>query len=66
MSRPATLTEAIDRIDRLELALNRIAAWPEGVVTGSFDEPNAARIAREALNLPTFGTVTHEPTGELL
>lgn len=31
-------------------ALNRIAAWKEGEnVTGSFDEPHAARIAREAL-----------------
>lgn len=37
-------------IERLRKALNRIASWEEGdTVRGNFDEPNAARIARAAL-----------------
>lgn len=40
-----------DENDRLRSALDKIAAWDEGEeVTGSFDEPNAARIARDALS----------------
>ena len=40
-------------MDQLEVAVNgldRIAAWGEGLeVTGKFDEPGSASIAREAL-----------------
>lgn len=36
--------------ERLREALNRIASWPEGeTVSGSFDEPGSAQIARDAL-----------------
>lgn len=39
-----------ERVARLEQALMRIASYDEGPdVTGSFDEPCAARIARDAL-----------------
>lgn len=42
--------EAADRIERLEAALREIAAYEEGpVVTGRFDEPWSASIARAAL-----------------
>ena len=38
------------KVKVLRLALNRIASWGEGPdVTLSFDDPNSARIAREAL-----------------
>jgi len=38
-------------LERAEKALNRIASWPEGEqVTPSFDEPNAANIARDYLS----------------
>jgi len=48
------------RIEELEEALNRIASWDEGaVVTGSFDEPVAARTARSAL-----ANVGRHPTSE--
>ena len=36
--------------DRYKAALNEIASWGEGPeVTGSFDSPDTAKIAREAL-----------------
>jgi hypothetical protein len=36
--------------DKFAAALNQIASWSEGAnVTGSFDEPHSARIARAAL-----------------
>ncbi len=55
------------RMKRLEAALERIAAFGEGpVVTSSFDEPVAAKIAREALRPETFHMETREVTGELL
>ncbi len=55
------------RMKRLEAALEKIAAFGEGaVVTSSFDEPHAARIARMALLPETLWTETREPTGELL
>jgi len=42
--------EACVEIARLRAALDRIASWGEGeVVTGKFDEPVAAAIARAAL-----------------
>jgi len=41
-----------ERVARLEQALVRIASYDDGPdVTGSFDEPCAARIARDALAL---------------
>jgi hypothetical protein len=44
------LEEAADEIERLRAALNQIASWEEGpVVSGRFDEPGAASIARAAL-----------------
>ena len=44
------LDDAADVIEKLHAALNRIASWDEGEkVDGTFDEPHAARIAREAL-----------------
>jgi hypothetical protein len=44
--------EACVEIARLRAALDRIASWGEGeVVTGKFDEPVAAAIARAALAL---------------
>lgn len=37
-------------LDRLRAALNEIASWNEGPeVSSSFDEPHAAKVAREAL-----------------
>jgi len=40
--------------ERLREALNRIASWPEGeTVSGSFDEPGSAQIARDALAATT-------------
>lgn len=40
-----------DRVKPLLDALNSLACWNEGpVVTGSFDEPDSARIARKALS----------------
>ena len=42
--------DAAIKIARYENALNEIASWREGPeVTGTFDEPNSARIARAAL-----------------
>jgi len=42
--------ELIADRERLREALNRIASWPEGeTVSGSFDEPGSAQIARDAL-----------------
>ena len=36
---------------RYKAALDKIASWGEGAeVTGSFDSPHTARIARQALN----------------
>ena len=49
---PGTLRAAVARSEweRLEAALTRIASWSEGpVVTGRFDEPGSAEIARAAL-----------------
>jgi hypothetical protein len=41
---------AAAEIERLRAALNQIASWEEGpVVSGRFDEPGAASIARAAL-----------------
>jgi hypothetical protein len=37
------------RVDRLTGALWKIACYPQGPVTGAFDEPVSAREAREAL-----------------
>jgi hypothetical protein len=38
-------------LEAAEVALNRIASWPEGEqVTQGFDEPNAASIARDCLS----------------
>lgn len=42
--------EAAARVERLEAALRKIAAYEEGpVVTGRFDEPWSASLARAAL-----------------
>lgn len=39
-----------EKYKKMEEALNKIASWEEGEeVTGSFDEPGSARIARESL-----------------
>jgi hypothetical protein len=38
------------RVERLERALNELACWRQGAeVTGDFDDPYSARLAREAL-----------------
>jgi hypothetical protein len=43
-----------EQLNRYKAALEKIASFGEGpVVTTSFDEPGAAKIAREALNPPT-------------
>lgn len=43
----------LERVRRYREALNEIASWGQGEqVTGSFDEPYAAQIAREALKEP--------------
>lgn len=48
---PATIRALLADLERAEKALNRIASWPEGEqVTPSFDEPNAANIARDYLS----------------
>lgn len=42
-------------IEQYREALNRIASWSDGnKVTGSFDEPGSAQIARDALNKMGF------------
>jgi len=47
----AALLAAEQRSELYKMSLNIIASWDEGsVVTGSFDEPNAANIARNALS----------------
>ena len=44
------LEQALVRIEYYETVLNTIASWDEGAtVSGSFDEPYAAEIARGAL-----------------
>lgn len=46
----AKVTALAQQVERLEAALNDIAAWHDGPeVTGRFDEPGAARVARAAL-----------------
>lgn len=47
----ANALEAVEaNLAKAREALNEIASWPEGAtVTGSFDEPGAARTARDAL-----------------
>lgn len=40
-----------EELERYRAALNNIASWKEGSkVTGTFDEPESARIARKALS----------------
>ena len=47
---PSTIRALLADLERAERALNRIASWSEGEqVTPSFDEPNAASIARDYL-----------------
>lgn len=50
------LGSASAEVADLRAALNKIAAWEDGpVVTGKFDAPWAAKIAREALgSAPAF------------
>ena len=44
------LAKAIAERDALKAALDKIASWGEGpVVTGMFDEPASAKMAREVL-----------------
>lgn len=44
------LAAKMDEVERLRTALNKIASWGEGKeVSGRFDSPYEARIAREAL-----------------
>ncbi len=54
-------------VERLTWAANRIASWGEGdTVTGSFDEPASAEIARAALSRPIERQIPREPTVEML
>lgn len=44
------IEELRDENERMREALNRIAAWDDGPeVTGHFDEPGSAHVARKAL-----------------
>ena len=46
----AAATDLLARLKKMREALTKIASYGEGAnVTGAFDEPNAAKIAREAL-----------------